>query len=252
MPLRGRRATRWHSRFPRRGPAGPRQALAPVSFAVLLVALQIFFAAAMVPSTAPIQLRSTDFRWFSSDPPGPISAGPTSWSLPVPGQARSDGKLAVDDAVSLASYHVGELAFTAAFLNQSPSGVRASQFADEMVVFATSNDSTYHGYEFGIRLSLADGQVYAYWQYPDPAGGVVFHEQPLFVNDGRPHAYALSLSGTVLSFTVDGTRALVALYPTFPPPAFYVVTTAHRESPGWNSTGLELSVSDITVRELSI
>jgi len=217
--------------------------------AVGLFALQALLVVTFVPSSGPLPLRASDFRWFNSDPPGPVTSGPTAWVLPVPGQTRTDGKLAVDDAVSQLAYDLGELDFTATFLNGTAAQGRPSAFADEMVVFATTDDVTYHGFEFGIRLGLTDGIVYAYWQYPDPAGGVVFHEQPLFANDGRAHGYALLLSGAALSFSVDGKRLLEALYPVLPPRSFFVVTTAHRESSGWEVEGLALSVANVTVRQ---
>jgi hypothetical protein len=215
----------------------------------MLFGLQVFIAAAFVPSEGSVRLHSTEFRWFNSNPPGPVTAGPTAWVLPVPGQAGTDGRIAVNDAVSLSSFDLGQLSFTAAFVNGTLLQGQPTEFADELVVFAASDVATYHGFEFGIRLSLVDGFVYAYWQYPTGGGAVAFHEQRLFSNDGRPHSYDLSLTGTAISYRVDGRTMLAVLYPIAPPSSFYVVTTAHRGSAGWSATGLELSVSDITVRQ---
>jgi hypothetical protein len=217
--------------------------------AILLVGLQVFFAAAFVPAGGSVRLQSTEFRWFSSDPPAPITAGPTSWALPVPAHPGEAGKLAVNDAVSVDAFDLGELSFTATFVNGTFLQGHPSEFADELVVFAASDVTSYQGFEFGIRLSLADGFVYAYWQHPAADGGVAFHEQRLFANDGRAHAYELSLSGTAVSYVLDGYPVYQAIYPLVPPRAFHVVTTAHRQSGGWSATGLELSVSDVTVRQ---
>ena len=215
----------------------------------MILGLQIFFATAFVPSEGAVRLSSTEFRWFNSDPPGPVTAGPTSWVLPVPDHPGVDGKLGVNDAVSLASYALGELSFTATFVNGTLLQGTPSDFADELVVFAASDVTTYHGFEFGIRLGLADGTVYAYRQFPKVGGGVAFQEEKLFANDGRPHAYDIRLSGNIISYSVDGRAVLQTLYPLVPPSAFYVVTTAHRASAGWAGSGFALAVANVTIRQ---
>jgi hypothetical protein len=220
-----------------------------VTGALLLFGFQVFLAAGFIPTGSTISLRASDFRWFNSNPPGPATAGPTAWVLPVPGDPATGGKLAVDDAVSVASYDLGALSFTATFVNGTITQGKPTAFADELVVFAASDITTYKGFEFGVRLGLTDGMVYGYWQYPQAGGGVVFKEQPLFPNDGRAHTYMLSLSGSTISYSVDGQRVIVAVYPTLPPRAFHVITTAHRESAGWSASGLALSVADVTVRQ---
>ena len=217
--------------------------------ALLLFGFQALLAAGFVPTGSPIPLRAADFRWFNSNPPGPATAGPTSWVLPVPGNTASGGRLAVDDAVSIASFDLGELTFAATFLNGTITQGKPTAFADELVVFAASDVTSYKGFEFGVRLGLTDGVVYGYWQYPQAGGGVAFREQPLFPNDGRAHTYSLSLSGSTISYSVDGQRVCVAVYPTLPPRAFHVITTAHRESSGWSASGLALAVADVTVRQ---
>ena len=171
----------------------------------------------------------------------------SSWILPEPSGTRPDGKLAVDDAVSLEPFHLVQLTFEATFLAGPPAVGQPSLFTDEMVVFATSNATTFHGIEFGIRYALADGSVYAYTQFPNPGGPVRFHEDRLFTNDGLPHAYVLALGGGTVSFNVDGSLLCSESSPVTPPGQFFVVTTAHRASSGWPAAGVGLYVERVSV-----
>jgi len=200
-----------------------------------------------VPRAGGVSLVATDFRWFSTDPPGPITLNQVAWVLPEPGQPGHDGKLGVNDAVSLRSYALGTLSFLATFVNGTRAQGHPRGFSDELVVFAASDVTTYQGYEFGVRLSLSDGFVYGYWQSPLPTGGVLFKEHRLFANDGRSHQYSFRLAGGAISYSVDGTQRLTEFYPTIPISGFYVVATAHRASEGWSDAGLALSVADLSV-----
>ncbi len=235
----------WRRRRARARSSRPLRFLAA---AILLLAFPSAIPASFAPFTHPLGLHASDFRRFSNEPLPATSANATSWSLPAPSQPRADGRLAVDDAVSLRAYPLVGFSFSATFLSATSALTRPSQFGDELVVFAATDATTFHGFEFGVRQSLSDGFVYAYSQYPNPLGGVVFQELPIFANDGRAHDYQLSLLGAAISFTVDGALAAVEFYPVGPVAPFHVVATAHRASGGWEAQGVALSVSDVVLR----
>jgi hypothetical protein len=222
--------------------------LAPsVVVILLLLSQQLSLSSPFAAPQTRVELRYSDFSWFSSAPPGPTMLGPSTWLVPVPGQARHDGKLAVDDAKSVQEFSIAGMSFTASFLTPKASSGKSASFSDELVVFAASDASAFHGFEFGIRASVADGCVYAYSQFPDSSGNVVFHEHRLFTNDQLPHSYVLSLMDDRVAFLVDGTLRAVENYPSAPPGEFYVIATAHRASAGWNSSDIGLAVSDLTI-----
>ncbi|HEY6238452.1 MAG TPA: hypothetical protein VIZ68_04630 [Thermoplasmata archaeon] len=226
----------------------PEWAAAGGAVVLVLLVQQLFFPVALGPSGDLIRLHYSDFRQFSSAPPGSVRFDDSSWLMFEPYAPRHDGKLGVADAESLRAFSLGTLSFTTTFLAGASGDGRPSHFADEMVVFATSDPTTFHGTEFGVRMSLSDGFVYAYWQFPSPFGGVVFQEHRLFANDGRSHGYDLSLVGATVSFSVDGTISSAGLFPLLPPGEYYIVATAHRASEGWSASGLGLSVSGFTVQ----
>ena len=170
----------------------------------------------------------------------------TAWVLPEPSSTGAHDRLAVDDAVSVTSFPLTALSFTATFPSLGATRGHPSNFSDELVVFAATDVTDYHGYEFGVRESLSDGAVFAYWQSPSAGGIVVFHETPLFASDGRVHAFDLVRVGPALVFIVDGARTVTAAFPTAPTSGFFVVTTAHRASDGWSAPGLALSVADLS------
>ena len=239
VPQRRRRRLR----RPRRRPRSAWLAL----LAVAIVSWPVAVFAAFLPSDHAIVLEASDFRRYSTGPAAITSPDAVSWVLPEPTQPRPDGRLAVDDAVSLGAFPLGRLSFSATFLAPSAWLGHPEAFGDELVVFAASDTISYHGFELGVRLGLADGSVYAYSQYPNPLGGVVFQEDRLFANDGLPHSYELTLLGNAVSFAVDGAFECVEYYPILPLTTFHIVTTAHRATGGWTDPGVALDVAAVTV-----
>lgn len=196
---------------------------------------------------AVVGLSYPDFHWFGYGTTRASIVAESSWFLPEPSQARPDGRLAVDDAVSHRCYAIGQLAFQGVFLPGSSVGGPAKGFGDEMVVFAASNVTSFHGFEFGVRYGISDGYVYAYTQFPNGFGSVTFQERRLFVNDGLAHAYTLTLAGKDVTFSVDGRLLVTEGYPATPPGLYFVVTTTHRGSVGWTAVGSGLLVESIGV-----
>lgn len=215
--------------------------------AVVLVLQQSLYPVSIVAPTDSIALHFSDFKPFSTAPPGLVRYDDTTWLLPEPTHLRDGGRLAVVDAASVRAFPLGRLSFAATFVGPAAGSGQPTRFSDELVVFATTDAATFHGFEFGVRLSLADGFVYAYSQFPNPLGGVVFQEHRMFANDGRPHVYDLALAGAAVTFGVDGTVRSAEFYPLGPHTDFFVIATAHRGSEGWDASGVALSVSDITV-----
>jgi hypothetical protein len=154
-----------------------------------------------------------------------------------PDCCNSQGQITGSDALAWNSYAIQKIDFDAAFVAPK---ISALGF-DEMVIFAASNTTTYKGTEFGIRMDLKDGFVYGYLQEPNGNYGCVcFNMQELIFNDGIMHHYTLIMSGTAVSFCIDGIEYGNLIFPSntnYSNLGFSICAVVHRFTDGWDSSG---------------
>lgn len=162
----------------------------------------------------------------------------------------SQGQIAGSDAVTLNAYPIQKMDFDATSITPK---INATGF-DEMVVFATSNITTFKGVEFGIRQDLTDGFIYGYIQEPNGNDGdVTFLMQMLMLNDGITHHYTLTNSGSKVSFKIDGVEYGYLNFPSYNDYSnltFSVCAVVHRFTNDWNSDGDNMMVGNFSLNQL--
>jgi hypothetical protein len=201
------------------------------------------------PNPDPISLDASKFSTHTYGGYSIQQPDPTQLVFSFPDNTNL-GQLAGSDALTLDTFPVQKIDFDAAFMTPK---IGALGF-DEMVVFVTSDTSTYKGTEFGVRMDLKDGFIYGYIQEPDGGYGEVnFQMLNLKPNDGVMHHYTLILSlGSGISFCVDG---LYCGYLSFPSSAdysvfnFFVLAVVHRFTDDWDSAGDTMIVENFFLNQ---
>ena len=159
----------------------------------------------------------------------------------------NQGQLAGSDALAWNTYAIQKMDFDAAFITPK---IGALGF-DEMVIFATSNTSTYKGTEFGIRMDLKDGYIYGYVQEPQGNfGDVNFKMQELMPNDGLMHHYTLIMGSTGVSFCIDGTQYYFLNFSsnTDSSLGFSICAVVHRFTDDWDSSGDNMIAGNFSLK----
>ncbi len=176
---------------------------------------------------------------------------PTQFFFSFPDNTNQ-GQLAGSDALSLNSYQIQKLTFDATFIAPK---INAAGF-DEMVIFATSDTSTYKGAEFGVRMDLKDGCIYGYNQEPcirspfSYFSDVNFRMLNLMPNDGMTHHYTLIMLGTGVAFYVDGVNygTLSFLSNTdYSSLTFSILAVVHRFTNDWDAVGDNMTVENFSL-----
>ena len=125
-----------------------------------------------------------------------------------------------------------------------------------MVIFAASDTSTYKGTEFGVRMDLKDGFIYGYNQEPgsrEPFSSfseVNFRMVGLMPNDGNMHHYTMIMSGTEVTFYIDGVNygTLSFLSNTdYSSLTFSVLAVVHRFTDDWDAVGDTMTVENFSL-----
>ena len=157
------------------------------------------------------------------------------------------GQMAGSDWVTLNSYTITKMDFDVLF---SAPKIGALGF-DEMAVFAASDTNTYKGPEFGIRLDLSDGYIYAYNQEPNvDIEGVNFQMLKLTPNDGATHHYSIVFLGSEVAFYIDGTDYGHLTFPSqadYSNLTFSILAVVHRFTENWDSTGDNMTVKNFNL-----
>ena len=159
----------------------------------------------------------------------------------------NQGQIAGSDALSLSNFSIQKLDFDATFASPK---IDAVGF-DEMVVFATSDTVTYKGTEFGIRMDMKDGFIYGYVQEPNEnLGDINFMMLQLMQNDGVTHHFSLIMSGSSVTFFIDGTNYGNLNYPSntdYSNLNFSICTTVHRFTDNWDSSGDNMTAGNFLI-----
>jgi hypothetical protein len=188
------------------------------------------------PTSVSISLDASNFVTYTYGGYPVQQPNSTQFIFPFPDYI-SQGQIAGSDALAWNYYSIQKMDFDAAFIAPK---ISALGF-DEMAIFATSNTSTYKGAEFGIRMDLKDGFVYAYVQEPNGSyGDVNFKMQELIPNDGIIHHYTLIILSTGVSFSIDGIEYGYLIFPSntdYSNLGFSICAVVHRFSDGWDSDG---------------
>ncbi len=193
-----------------------------------------------------IQFETYTYGGYSVQQPDP-----TQFFFPFPDNTNQ-GQLAGSDALTLNAYPIQKITFDAAFITPK---INALGF-DEMVIFAASDTTTYKGTEFGIRMDLKDGFIYGYNQEPgsrEPFSSfseVNFRMFSLIPNDGNMHHYTMIMSGTEVTFYVDGVNygTLSFLSNTdYSSLTFSVLAVVHRFTDDWDSVGDNMTAENFSL-----
>jgi hypothetical protein len=156
-------------------------------------------------------------------------------------------QMAGSDCVTLNSYTIKNMDFDVLFIAPK---IGALGF-DEMAVFAASDTNTYKGPEFGIRLDLSDGYIYAYNQEPNvDIEGINFQMLKLTPNDGATHHYSMVFFGSEVAFYIDGTDYGHLTFPSqtnYSNLPFSILAVVHRFTDDWDSTGDNMTVENFNL-----
>jgi hypothetical protein len=161
----------------------------------------------------------------------------------------NQGEIAGSDALTLSAFTIQRINFNSVF--NAPK-INALGF-DEMVIFAASDASTYKGTEFGVRLGLNDGFICGYSQEPNGNFGEVnFQMLKLMPNDGMAHYYSIIVSGSEVSFYIDGVNYGYLNFPSntdYSNLTFRVLAIVHRFTDNWDSSGDYMVVENFSFNQ---
>ena len=161
----------------------------------------------------------------------------------------SQGQIAGSDALTLNTFAIQKIDFDATFIAPK---ISALGF-DEMVIFASSDTTTYKGTEFGIRMDLKDGFIYGYVQEPnDNFGDVNFQMLKLTPNDGIIHHYTIIMLGSEVSFYIDGIDYGYLNFPSntdYSSLTFSILAVVHRFTDDWDSIGDNMIVENFSLNQ---
>jgi hypothetical protein len=161
----------------------------------------------------------------------------------------SQSQIAGSDALTLNTYAIQKLDFDATFIAPK---ISALGF-DEMAIFATSDTNNYKGTEFGIRIDLKDGCIYGYVQEPIGSyGNVDFNMVELTTNDGVLHHYTLIMSGSEVSFCIDGVDHGNLNFPSntdYSGINFSILAVVHRFTDNWDSVGDNMIAGNFNINQ---
>ncbi len=161
----------------------------------------------------------------------------------------NQGQIAGSDALSCDTFSIQKIEFDAVFNTPKTCALGF----DEMVIFATSDTTSYKGIEFGVRMDLSDGFVYGYVQEPNGNYGEVnFQMLRLMLNDGIMHHFIVFILGSEVSFFIDGVSygylnfSSNTDHSTF---SFSILATVHRFTDDWDSTGDNMTVENFLLNQ---
>jgi hypothetical protein len=102
-------------------------------------------------------------------------------------------------------------------------------------------------------MDLNDGSIYGYIQEPNGnSGDVNFEMLQLMPNDGIMHHYTLIMSGSEVSFYIDGTNYGYLNFPSnsdYSNLSFSICAVVHRFTDGWDSSGDEMIAGNFTLNK---
>ena len=197
----------------------------------LVLALPLILSTSVNACLTPFYVPASSFYWGSGWPPAPTYLGSNTWKIPEP-VAPNSGML-TSDVIGKTFYKTNAYGFNAQFVSN---GGAHDIWSDEYAIFATNDTAKWTGFEFGIRMSLADNIVRFYTQYVDINKQPHFDQLTLFTNDGRTHSFTLTIvSDSLIRVTVDKSTFNYS-HPkaTFLSNTYTFVATAHRTSGGWD------------------
>jgi hypothetical protein len=199
--------------------------------------------------TVPISLDSSNFITYSYCGYSVQQPDSTQFILFFPDNT-DQGQIAGSDILTSNAFPIRKIDFNAVFISQK---INALGF-DEMVIFATSDVTTYKGVEFGVRLDLCDGFIYGYNQEPTSnLGEVDFQMMKLIPNDGIMHHYSLIIVNSEVSFYVDGIYYGCLSFHSntdYSNYTFFILAVVHRFSDGWDSSGNNMMVDNFYLSQL--
>jgi hypothetical protein len=200
-------------------------------------------------NTEPISLDSSKFVTYTYSGYSVQQPDSTQFIFSFP-ENISEGQIAGSDILTLDAYPIRTIDFDAIFISQK---INALGF-DEMVIFATSDASTYKGVEFGIRLDLCDGFIYGYNQEPNGnIGEVNFQMMQLTPNDGIMHHYTLIIVNSEVSFYINGIYHGCLSFPSntdYSNFTFFILAVVHRFTDGWDSVGNNMMVENFYLSQM--
>ena len=184
----------------------------------------------------PILLNESDFITYTYGGSPVQQENLTQFIFSFPNETNQ-GQLSGSDVLSWNNFSIQKLDFDAMFIAPN---INALGF-DEMAIFATSNTETYKGTEFGVRMDLQNGSIYGYAQEPNEIiADINFNMAQLMPNDGLMHHYAIIMSGSEVSFNIDGVNYGLLDFPSntdYSYLNFSICVVVHRFTDGWDSTG---------------
>ena len=188
------------------------------------------------PNLVPISLNESDFVTYTYGGYVVQQTNSTEFIFSFPSDTNQ-GQLSGSDALSWNNFSIQKLDFDATF---NAPNINELGF-DEMAIFATSNTETYKGTEFGVRMDLKDGSIYGYAQEPNESSvDVNFNMVQLMPNDGLMHHYTLIMTGSEVSFNIDGVNYGLLGFPSnkdYSNLSFSICAVVHRFTDGWDSNG---------------
>ena len=200
-------------------------------------------------NTEPISLDASKFITYTYGGYSVQQPDSTQFIFSFP-ENTSEGKISGSDILTFSAYPIRTIDFDAVFISQKNNALGF----DEMVIFATSDASTYKGVEFGVRLDLCDGFIYGYNQEPNGnIGEVDFQMMKLKPNDGIIHHYTLIIVNSEVAFYIDGIYhgCLSFLrntdYSNF---TFFILAVVHRFTDGWDSKDNKMMVENFSFSQL--
>jgi hypothetical protein len=200
-------------------------------------------------NTEPISLDASKFVTYTYGGYSVQQPDSTKFIFSFP-ENTSEGQIAGSDILTFNAYPIRSIDFDAVFISQK---INALGF-DEMVVFATSDASTYKGVEFGIRLDLCDGFFYGYNQEPNGnLGEVDFQMIKLTPNDGIMHHYTLIIVNSEVAFYIDDIYHGCLSFPSntdYSNFTFFILAVVHRFTDGWDSVGNNMIVENFCLCQL--
>ncbi len=199
--------------------------------------------------TVPISLDSSNFITYSYCGYSVQQPDSTQFIFSFP-ENTDQGQIAGSDILTLNAFPIRKIDFDAVFISQK---INALGF-DEMVIFATSDVTTYKGLEFGVRLDLCDGFIYGYNQEPTSSlGEVDFQMMKLIPNDGVTHHYSLIIVNSEVSFYIDGIYYGCLSFSSNTDCSnftFFILAVVHRFTDGWDSAGNNMMVESFYLSQL--
>ena len=201
-----------------------------------------------VPATTAVMLDALNFITYSYGGYSVQQSEPNRLIYSFP-DSTNQGQLSGSDAITLNAYSIQKIDFDAVFITPK---ISALGF-DEMVVFVASDTTTYKGTEFGIRLDLRDGFIYAYNQEPNGNyEDVNFQMLQMASNDGIIHHYTLIMQGTEVEFYIDGVDYGHLGFPSqtdYSGLNFSVLAVVHRFTDDWDSAGDNMAVENFVLHQ---